>query len=425
MVRRFIALAVICTIIAIGVGLYNRGVSSQVSIDPSEFGTLRHIALDAASLGETEVHYSVHPIYEGVENFDQALARFTVMEATLLDKRSYTLDATTIGTWNKFKINSVLTQRPPSQCPTCSTLSDPPAEIAPVNSNEFDLLHGTGSQVVEGVTLFAHEDEFPDFMYNQKYLIFMDYDASKKVGAARLGPGGVFMVNADGTLAPLAQDEPGDNPVVDAIATQYNNSIFRLRAALNPVPVDTNAYYRLVAQHSGKCMDVSNASYANGAHIMQFGCHDGLNQKWRFEATGDGYYKIVSAHSGKCMDVNQALTGDGAQYIQHDCHGGTNQQFTLNDEGGGYVVIAARHSGRVPSVAGVSYGDGAKILQWWYDSAPHQKWQLSLTSGPPPPPTCDPWQEQDCWNRGGSWDAGSCYCWEQPDPCSGSPWNCY
>ena len=25
--------------------------------------------------------------------------------------------------------------------------------------------------------------------------------------------------------------------------------------------------------------------------------------------------------------------------------------------------------------------------------------------------TCDPWQEQDCWNRGGSWDSSSCYCY--------------
>jgi hypothetical protein len=24
--------------------------------------------------------------------------------------------------------------------------------------------------------------------------------------------------------------------------------------------------------------------------------------------------------------------------------------------------------------------------------------------------TCDPWQEQDCWNRGGYWDSISCYC---------------
>lgn len=24
---------------------------------------------------------------------------------------------------------------------------------------------------------------------------------------------------------------------------------------------------------------------------------------------------------------------------------------------------------------------------------------------------CDPWQEQDCWNRGGSWDSNSCYCY--------------
>ncbi|MDX6693327.1 MAG: hypothetical protein QOF02_930 [Blastocatellia bacterium] len=424
MVRRFIALAVVCTLIAIAIGLYNRGVLSQATVDPSEFGTLHDIAAGAAASGETEVHYSVHPMYEGVDNFDQALDRYTIMEATVIDKRSYILDATAIGTWNKFKINAVLTQKPLPQCPTCSSVADPPADMLPLNSDEFVLLHGTASQIVEGVTLFAHEDEFPDFMFNQKYLIFMDFDATKRAGSAKLGPGGVFMVNADGTLTPVTEEDPGENPLVDAIAARYGNSIFRFRAALNPVSIDPNAYYRMVVQHSGKCMDVQNASYANGAPVMQYDCHDGLNQKWRFVPMSDGFYEIISANSGKCLDVNQGSTADGAQIMQYDCHGGTNQQWILNAEDGGFNVLVARNSGRVPSIAGVSYANGAKVLQWYYDFAPHQKWQLSLTSGPPPPPTCDPAQEQDCYNRGGSWDSGSCYCIE-PDPCASYPWNCY
>lgn len=35
---------------------------------------------------------------------------------------------------------------------------------------------------------------------------------------------------------------------------------------------------------------------------------------------------------------------------------------------------------------------------------------------PPPPPTCDPVEEQNCYNNGGSWDSSTCQCNYNP-PC--------
>lgn len=35
---------------------------------------------------------------------------------------------------------------------------------------------------------------------------------------------------------------------------------------------------------------------------------------------------------------------------------------------------------------------------------------------PTPPPTCDPIDEQNCYNNGGSWDSGTCQCNYNP-PC--------
>ncbi|HEX9944570.1 MAG TPA: hypothetical protein VGG03_21375 [Thermoanaerobaculia bacterium] len=34
---------------------------------------------------------------------------------------------------------------------------------------------------------------------------------------------------------------------------------------------------------------------------------------------------------------------------------------------------------------------------------------------PPPPPTCDPQEEQACWDLGGNWDSSTCTCYQ--DPC--------
>ncbi|MEV4116246.1 RICIN domain-containing protein [Nonomuraea sp. NPDC049695] len=38
--------------------------------------------------------------------------------------------------------------------------------------------------------------------------------------------------------------------------------------------------YRTTARHSGKCLDVSGASTADGADIQQYACGSGTNQQW-------------------------------------------------------------------------------------------------------------------------------------------------
>ncbi|MFF7788284.1 RICIN domain-containing protein [Streptomyces sp. NPDC007991] len=37
----------------------------------------------------------------------------------------------------------------------------------------------------------------------------------------------------------------------------------------------------------------------------------------------------VAQHSGQCLDVSGASTADGAAVIQYTCNGATNQMFTL------------------------------------------------------------------------------------------------
>lgn len=44
--------------------------------------------------------------------------------------------------------------------------------------------------------------------------------------------------------------------------------------------------------------------------------------------------------------------------------------------------------------------------------------QFNPPPPPPPPPTCDPNDEQFCWNNSGMWDPNTCFCdFRQQDPC--------
>jgi hypothetical protein len=131
---------------------------------------------------------------------------------------------------------------------------------------------------------------------------------------------------------------------------------------------------QLVARHSGKCLDVTSNSTADGARTLQYTCGSGLNQRFTVQDLGTGYVRLVARHSGKCLDVNSGSTADGATVIQYTCGGGTNQQWTVQSAGGGYVRFAARHSGKCLDIDAASTADGAAGLQWTCGTTTNQQW---------------------------------------------------
>jgi hypothetical protein len=83
----------------------------------------------------------------------------------------------------------------------------------------------------------------------------------------------------------------------------------------------------VINRNSGKCLDVSGVSTANGAIIQQWTCGSGTNQRWRMQDMGGGYIQLIAQHSNKCLDVSGASTANGATIHQWTCGSGTNQQW--------------------------------------------------------------------------------------------------
>ena len=140
--------------------------------------------------------------------------------------------------------------------------------------------------------------------------------------------------------------------------------------------VSEASYYKVISVHSGKAMDVTNASTGNGAGIQQWDYIGNENQKWQFVSTGGGYYRILAKHSGKVLDVKDASIANGAGVQQWDYAGGANQQWQLTSVSGG-CRITARHSGKALDVKDVSSANGAQIQQWDYSGGANQKWTLT------------------------------------------------
>lgn len=153
-------------------------------------------------------------------------------------------------------------------------------------------------------------------------------------------------------------------------------------AAATPVP---GSYYALTAGHSGKCLDVQAPNTADASKIGQWACNGYPWQSWQLQETGQdagsGYYHLVSRNSGKCLDVSGVSTADGAQVIQWPCSTGTNQQWQLVAAGTGYQ-LRARHSGKCAGVAGSSATDGALVQQQTCTSVASQAWTLNPLPAP-------------------------------------------
>jgi hypothetical protein len=60
---------------------------------------------------------------------------------------------------------------------------------------------------------------------------------------------------------------------------------------------------------------------------MQWEWWGGDNQKWTVDRTTDGHYRVRNVHSGKVLDVEDASTGDGARCMQWEWLAGDNQKW--------------------------------------------------------------------------------------------------
>ncbi len=132
-----------------------------------------------------------------------------------------------------------------------------------------------------------------------------------------------------------------------------------------PTPGPTTppaTYYRITNRNSGRVIDVSGQSTANGAIVEQWDWNGGGNQKWQFQDAGGGYYRVIGQQSGKCLDVTSASTADGATIKLYTCGTGTNQQWQWAATGS-YFNLRARHSNKCANIVGSSTANGATLEQ--------------------------------------------------------------
>jgi hypothetical protein len=143
-----------------------------------------------------------------------------------------------------------------------------------------------------------------------------------------------------------------------------------------------NATRRLTSAGSGLVMDVSGASTADGAAVIQWSSNGGANQQWTLRQTAGNVYTLTGAGSGKCLDVPNGSAAQGTGLDIRTCDGGAGEAWALEATGSytsgnpSYVLVNL-NSGLLADVTGASTTTGAKIEQWPATGGTNQTWTLA------------------------------------------------
>lgn len=146
--------------------------------------------------------------------------------------------------------------------------------------------------------------------------------------------GKYFLINRNsGKILEPANGATGNGANIQQNTYNGANHQQWLVKPINPRNGGDFSYFTIKGATSGKHLDVTNASFNNGANVIQWEkgtWWDGsqsLNQVWYLEYNEDGWFYIRNRFSNKCLEVSNAITGDGANIQQWELDGGKNQQW--------------------------------------------------------------------------------------------------
>ncbi|UYZ62508.1 RICIN domain-containing protein [Hymenobacter weizhouensis] len=195
-------------------------------------------------------------------------------------------------------------------------------------------------------------------------------------------PTGSPAINAGTASGAPATDQRGYARVGNPDIGAFEVSTVTSTSPPPPSPATFSGVYTLTARHSGQRLNVSGASTATGADVIQWPTSTGAaNEQWTVTAVGNGYYTLTAVHSGKCLDVSGASSANGARVQQWDCNNTGAQRWQIVATTDGYYKLLNQASGKALDVSGVSQANGALVHQWEYVGGLNQQWRLDPVAG--------------------------------------------
>lgn len=119
---------------------------------------------------------------------------------------------------------------------------------------------------------------------------------------------------------------------------------------------------------SGRCLDVTGASQANGTQVQIWDCHGQSNQQWTSTAAAE-----LRVYGTKCLDAEGGSAANGTKAILWDCTNAVKQKWTVNPNGS----ITHNASGLCLDAEGGAAANGTRVILWSCNGQNNQRWTLN------------------------------------------------
>jgi len=141
--------------------------------------------------------------------------------------------------------------------------------------------------------------------------------------------------------------------------------------------ISSTAWYSVVNQTSGKCVDARSSGTANGTAVQMYTCNNTFAQHWQFQPTSSGYYRVNNRNNiAQVWDVNGVSLSDNALIHLWTYGGGNNQQWLPQSLGGGFWRFVSRHSGKCLDVPGNNTANSVQLVQYTCNNSGAQAFSL-------------------------------------------------
>lgn len=254
-------------------------------------------------------------------------------------------------------------------------------------------------------------------MNMEKYLLSWGF--KKITNANDITHGDIILMKADGTTSPTAawhtflcdqfwgvnkiwKYDCGSQtriqtaqPFVNVPLDEWNNKSFycafrvpssstspSTTTTTNSKPKGTDAkvaagiYKICSAINNNFVVDVTGASYKDGANIQLYANNGSAAQAFYIYPLGNESYLIGNVNSGKMIDVPGGNTASGTNAQQYVANGTKAQKYWIQSTADGNCVIYSQVSGMALDVAGAAASNGTNILFYTPNGTNAQKWKL-------------------------------------------------
>jgi len=138
--------------------------------------------------------------------------------------------------------------------------------------------------------------------------------------------------------------------------------------------IKSGSDYKIKNKGSGKSMQVTNSSQANGARIQQSDFEGQNHEIWLIDETKPGEFRLTVKHSAKVLDLLDSSLEDGAEIQQWDDFESPNQRWLIQPNGDGFFKIKSSLSKKPLAVPVGNTTSGTRLIQTEESNA--SDWQL-------------------------------------------------